>query len=149
MGHIINEVGIATDPAKIEAVTKWPIPSSRKELRSFLGLAGYYHKFVRNFGLLAQPLTALLKKNSLFVWTAEHTESFELLKKALSFALVLALPNFAKPFHIETDACGRGIGAVLMQGGHPLAFISKALSPRNQGLSTYEKENLAILVAVE
>jgi hypothetical protein len=91
----------------------------------------------------------LLRKNSLFVWTNEHATSFSLLKEALSSAPVLSLPDFTKPFHIETDACGKGVGAVLTQDGHPLAFISKALCPRNQGLSTYEKEYLAILVAVD
>jgi hypothetical protein len=149
LGHIISQEGIATDPSKVYAVVNWPVPSSAKELQSFLGLAGYYRKSVRNFGLIAKPLTELLRKNSLFVWTTEHDASFSLLKEALSSAPVLALPDFTKPFHIRTDACGKGVGAVLTQDGHPLAFISKALCPRNQGLSTYEKEYLAILVVVD
>jgi hypothetical protein len=149
LGHIISQEGIATDPSKVHAVVNWPVLSSAKELRSFLGLAGYYRKFVRNFGIIAKPLTDLLKKHSLFVWTTDHDASFSLLKEALSSAPILALPDFTKPFHIETDACGKGVGAVFTQEGHPLAFISKALCPRNQGLSTYEKEYLAILVAVD
>jgi hypothetical protein len=147
--HIVSQEGIATDPSKVYVVVNWPVPSSAKELQSFLGLAGYYRKFVRNFGLIAKPLTELLRKNSLFVWTTEHDTSFSLLKEALSSAPVLALPDFTKPFHIETDACDKGVGAVLTQDGHPLAFISKVLCPRIQGLSTYEKEYLAILVAVD
>ena len=83
------------------------------------------------------------------MWTPAHAEAFALLKAALCSAPVLALPDFSQPFHIETDASGYGIGAVLQQGGHPLAFISKPLSKRNQGLTVYEKEYLAILLAVD
>jgi hypothetical protein len=149
LGHIINGQGVATDPDKVAAIVHWPTPSNVKELRSFLGLAGYYRKFVRHFGVIARPLTNLLKKNSLFVWTPEHASAFATLKTSLSTAPVLGLPDFSQPFAIETDASAVGVGAVLLQCGHPLAFISKALGPRNQGLSTYEKEYLAILVAVD
>lgn len=148
LGHVISSKGVATDPAKIEAVKSWPVPINCKELRSFLGLAGYYRKFVRHFGIIAKPLTNLLKKGVLFVWTHDHMVAFETLKQSLCAAPVLALPNFAIPFAIESDASGSGIGAVLLQEGHPLAFVSKALGPKNQGLSTYEKEYLAILLAV-
>ena len=128
---------------------QWPTPSSVKELRSFLGLGGYYRRFVRHFGMISRPLTDLLKKGALFVWTEVQEHSFLALKTALTSAPVLAMPNFSKPFVIKTDASGTGVGAVLMQQGHPLAFLSKSLSPRLQGLSTYEKEYLAILMAVE
>ena len=128
---------------------QWPTPSSVKELRSFFGLAGYYRRFVRHFGMLSWPLTDLLKKGALFVWTEVQEQSFSALKKALTSAPVLAMPNFSKPFVIETDASGIGVSVVLMQQGHPLAFLSKSLSPRLQVLSTYEKEYLAILMAVE
>jgi hypothetical protein len=114
-----------------------------------LGLAGYYQKFVRNFSIIAKPLTDLLKKDQLFIWTSNHETAFSVQKQALCTAPVLVLPDFSLPFHIETDASGSEIGIVLQQNGHPLAFISKALSPRNQGLSVYEKEYLAILLAVE
>jgi transposase InsO family protein len=149
LGHIISESGVATDPAKISAVLQWPSPTSVKELRSFLGLAGYYRRFVRNFGIIAKPLTDLLRKGTLFIWTLDHQQAFEVLKTALTSAPVLALPNFQIPFVIETDASGVGIGAVLMQSGHPLAFLSKALGPRSQGLSAYEKEYMAIIMAVD
>jgi len=121
---------VATDPDKVQAVLQWPTPSSVKELRTFLGLAGYYRRFVRHFGMISRPLTDLLKKGALFVWTAVHEQSFLDLKTALT------MPNFSKPFVIETDASGTGVSAVLMQQGHPLAFLSKSLSPRLQGLST-------------
>jgi hypothetical protein len=149
LGHIISEEGVATDSAKVEAIQSWPSPVNVKELRSFLGLAGYYRKFVRHFAVITQPLTALLKKGSLFVWSLEQESSFLAVKAALCAAPVLALPNFNHTFCIETDACRNGVGAVLLQQGHPLAFISKALGPKTQGLSTYEKEYLAILIAVD
>jgi hypothetical protein len=149
LGHVINSAGVATDPAKIATVSTWPVPTSYKELRGFLGLAGYYRKFVRHFGLLTKPLTDLLKKHSVFVWTSVQQTAFEALKQALSSAPVLALPDFTRPFSIETDASSTGIGAVLQQDGHPLAFVSKALGPRNLGISTHEKEYLAILLVVD
>jgi hypothetical protein len=95
------------------------------------------------------PLTDLLKKGAIYVWTYLHHQSFVALKHAITSAPVLVLPDFSQPFTLETDASGTGVGAVLMQQGHPLAFMSKSLSPRLQGLSTYEKEYLAILMAVE
>ena len=90
-----------------------------------------------------------VKKNSLFIWTSAEEEAFQALKSALCQSPVLALPNFAKPFTIETDASDSGVGAVLMQDGHPLAFFSKALGPKSRGLSTYEKEFMAILLVVQ
>jgi hypothetical protein len=113
-----------------------------------LGLAGFYRKFVKNFGVISRPLFNLLKKYALFVWTQDHQTSFDLLKQALVSTPVLALPDFTKQFCIYTDACQTGVGAVLMQNGHPLAFLSRPLGPKNQGLSTYEKEYMAILLAV-
>lgn len=148
-GHVLSERGVSTDPSKISDVAQWPRPAYTKELRSFLGLAGYYRKFVRHFGVISKPLTDLLKKHSMFVWTDAHDQSFKALKEALCNAPVLALPDFSKPFALETDASGTGVGAVLLQNGHPLAYIRKALGPRSQGLSTYEKEYLAILLAVQ
>jgi hypothetical protein len=102
-----------TDPTKVQAILQWPVPSSVKELRSFLGLPGYYRKFVKHFGILARPLTNLLKKNSMFVWTRDQETTFSALKTTLSSAPVLALPDFALPFAIETDACASSVGVVL------------------------------------
>lgn len=149
LGHVISAAGVATDPSKIQSINSWPVPQDIKQLRSFLGLAGYYCKFVKHFAVIARPLTDLLKKHIMFVWTSLHDTAFTTLKSALVSALVLALPDFSKPFQLQTDACDRGVGAVLLQDGHPLAFISKAFGPHTQGLSTYEKEYLAILVAVD
>ena len=140
---------MATDPDKVQAVLTWHVPQSVKELRSFLGLAGYYRRFVKHFGIISKPLTDLLRKGVVYVWTDSQDQAFSALKHALTTAPVLALPDFSRPFVVETDASGTGIGAVLMQGGHPLAFLSKVLGPRLQGLSTYEKEYMAILLALE
>lgn len=131
LGHVISATGLSTDPSKVQAVMEWPLPLTVKDLHGFLGLAGYYRKFVKNFGIMAKPFTDLLRKDQLFVWTENHTVAFQLLKEALWSAPILALPKFSQPFHIDTDASGSGIGIVLHQGGHPLAFISKPLSSGN------------------
>ncbi|CAN6301690.1 unnamed protein product, partial [Urochloa humidicola] len=149
LGHVISSKGVSTDPSKLTTIQNWPVPTNLKELRGFLGIAGYYRRFVKNFGMLSKPLTDLLRKGQLFIWTPATEQAFQLLKKALTPAPVLALPDFNSTFIIETDASDKGIGAVLQQNGHPIAFVSKALGPKNQGLSTYEKESLAILMAVD
>lgn len=149
LGHVLSVEGIATDPSKGQAITSWPQLTNVKELWSFLGLAGYYRKFVKNFTVIAKPLTLLLCKDVLFVWMSEHSSAFSLLKQALCQALVLEVPNFSQTFYIETDASNLGVGAVLLQKGHSIAFISKPLGPKTKGLSTYEKEYLSILIAVD
>lgn len=149
LGHVISAQGVSTEDSKISIIRQWPVPQNVKELRSFLGMDGYYRKFVQHFGIIAKPLTNLLKKHQQFLWTSESATAFETLKTRLITAPVLALPNFAKTFVIEADACDHGIGAVLLQDGHPLAYLSKYLGPKNRGLSTYEKEYLAILMAVD
>jgi hypothetical protein len=149
LGHVISTQGVATDPAKVAVVASWPVPTNSKELRGFLGLAGYYRKFVRHFAVIAKPLTQLLKKHTLYVWTHDHDQAFTTLKLVLSTTPVLQLPKFSIPFAIETDASSQGIVVVLSQQGHPLAFVSKALGVKNRGLSTYEKEYLAILMVVD
>jgi hypothetical protein len=149
LGHVISVDGVAIDPSKIEAVQQWPSPTNVKQLRGFLGLTGYYRKFIKHYAMITKPLADLLRKDTQFLWTPTVEEAFQLLKKCLIEAPVLAAPNFAKQFVVETDASDHGIGAVLMQDNHPIAYLSKPLGPRNQGLSVYEKECLAILLAVE
>jgi hypothetical protein len=110
----------------------------------FLGLTGYYRKFVKNYEKIATPFTILLKKNS-FTWTPTDAQDFQTLKMAMCTTPILALPYFTKTFVLECDASGKGNGVVLMQEGRPLAFTSKQLSERNMVKSVYEKEMLVIL----
>lgn len=149
LGHIIGANGVATDPEKVKAVQDWHVPKTLQQLRGFLGLAGYYRKFNQHYGVITKPLTELLKKDSKFSWTYTAQHFFDTIKQKVTEAPVLALPDFSQEFVDETDASGAGIGAVLMQNGHPLAFISKALSSKSQAMSTYEKECMAVLLAVD
>lgn len=129
LGHLISVTGVSMDPSKVAAIQAWPIPTDLKSLRGFLGLAGYYRRFICNFGTLSRPLTDLLKKDA-FHWSPQATTAFQHLKDALTQAPVLRLPDFTLPFVIETDASALGMGAVLMQEGRPIAFLSKAFSLR-------------------
>jgi hypothetical protein len=148
LGHVISAEGVSTDPSKVSAVADWEIPQNVTQLRSFLGLAGYYRRFIKNFGLLCRPLHDMLKKGS-FQWTPAQDQAFKAVQQALIHAPVLALPNFTEPFTLETDASGNGIGAVIMQNGRPIAYFSAALCPRNATMSAYEKEALAIIEALK
>jgi hypothetical protein len=123
LGHIVSHEGVKVDPNKIMAMMDWQIPKTLKNLKGFLGLAGYYRKFVRHYGRIAAPLTTLTKKDS-FSWTPEATKVFEQLKEVMCKALVLTTPDFTKTFIVECDVSRNGIGTILMQEGRPLAFES-------------------------
>ncbi|XP_038695454.1 uncharacterized mitochondrial protein AtMg00860-like [Tripterygium wilfordii] len=130
LGHVVSANGVAADPGKIKAVLDWPVPRNVKELRGFLGLIGYYRKFVPGYGKICQPLYQLTKKNG-FVWTNDATVAFEKLKEVMTSSQVSALPGFNIPFIVECDGSGNGIGAVLQQKGRLVASSSKSFGPRN------------------
>lgn len=141
LGHFISVEGVSTDPVKVKAVGDWPILINLKQLRGYLGLAGYYKRFVKHFGVIVSPLHALTKTDA-FDWSTEAQEAFDNVKHAMCKAHVLGLPVFDKVFIVETDACGNGIGDVLIQDNHPLSFISRQLKGKQLHLSIYEKKTL-------
>ena len=135
------------DENKIAAMVAWPRPTNISELRGFLGLIGYYRKFVQDYVIIARPLTNLLKKTQ-FGWHEEAETPFLALKQAMTTTSILAMPNFNDAFTIETDASGEGIGAVLSQQGKPVAYMSRALGVTKKSWSTYAKEMLTIVEAI-
>jgi hypothetical protein len=148
LGHVISMKGVAVDPSKVESVKRWPVPKNVKGVRGFLGLTGYYRKFIQDYGKVARPLTEFTKKDS-FKWTKESQAAFDILKEKLTTAPILTLPDFTKEFTIECDASGQGIGAILMQEKKPIAYFSKALGVRNLTKSAYEKELMAVVLAIQ
>jgi len=147
LGHIISGEGVAADPQKLEVMRSWPTPSDVKSLRGFLGLTGYYKRFVQNYGRIARPLYNLLKKDG-FKWNEEAEEATRKLKIAMAEIPILTISDFTQPFTVETDASNKGLGVVLMQQGRPLAFLSQSLSNRAQKKSVYERELMAIVLAI-
>lgn len=148
LGHVISSSGVEVDQDKVQAVKEWPQPTNLRELRGFLGLTGYYRKFVSQYAQIAHPLTDQLKKDN-FGWTPQATEAFESLKTAMITSPVLVLPDFTQEFILEADASGYGVGAVLMQGNRPVAYFSKLLGIRSQQKAVYEKELIAICLAIQ
>ena len=126
----------------------WPCPKNIIQLQGFLGLTGYYRKFVQHYGIIAKTLMQLLKKGN-FLWTDEADQAFIALKQAMTCIPVLAMPNFSQPFEVHIDASNIGIGAVMVQQDRPMAYLSKALGPTKVLWSAYAKEMLAIIEAVQ
>ncbi|CAM8882542.1 unnamed protein product [Rhodiola kirilowii] len=148
LGHIISQLGVAVDPDKVKVVVDWKSPQDVKQLRGFLGLTGYYRKFVEHYALIAEPLTKLLRKDC-FAWSSNSQEAFDKLKQALSSTPTLGLPYFSARFEVQTDASSTGIGAVSSQKGRPIAFFSKQLTRTLQSSSTYHRELYAAITAIQ
>ena len=154
LGHIVGNGQVRPEKGKFAAVEAFPVPKTKKDVRAFLGLTGYYRKFIPKYATLAAPLTELTKKQqpNCLVWNAECAEAFEALKRHLCTSPVLKCPDFECPFVLLTDASNWGVGAVLSQvddadNEHPVAYFSKKLLPRERRYSTIEKECLAIKLA--
>ena len=129
LGHIISKEGIRVDPAKVTDVVDWKRPTTVTEIRSFLGLAGYYRGFVQDFSRIAGPMTRLTQKKVQFEWTDKVEASFQELKKRLTTAPVLVLPEGKEGFAVYTDASKEGLGCVLMQNGKVIAYAARKLKP--------------------
>lgn len=152
LGHVLSDEGIKPDPKKLLAVKEFPTPQNVKNIRQFLGLSGYYRRFIDKFAVIAQPLTKLLKKDIEFNWQEPQQKAFDLLKQKLCEEPLLKFPNFNEPFILTTDASGFAIGGILSQGDlgkdQPIAYVSKKLSTTEQKYSTYEKEAFAIVYCI-
>jgi ribonuclease HI len=149
LGHVLSAEGVAVDPSKVVAVQKWQSPKSVFQVRSFLGLAGYYRRFIEGFSKIAKPMTELLKKDKKFVWSEDCEKSFQELKKRLTTAPVLTLPDTSKPFEIFCDASRTGLGCVLMQDRKVVAYTSRQLRPHELNYPTHDLELAAVVHALK
>jgi hypothetical protein len=149
LGHIISKGGIAVDLAKITAIMDWKTPSIVLEIQSFLGLAGYYRRFIEGFSKIAKPMTSLLEKGKEFKWTEECQESFDQLRSKLMAAPVLIMPNLQKNFDIYCDASRQGLGYVLMQEGHVITYASRQLRKHELNYPTHDLELAAVVHALK
>jgi hypothetical protein len=146
---VISSGGIAVDPAKVDAVQEWGTPESVTEIRSFLGLAGYYRRFIEGFSKLALPLTQLTRKSQAFVWDEECENSFQEMKRRLTSAPVLILPNPKESFVVYCDASKMGLGGVLMQNGQVVAYASRQLKIHERNYPTHDLELAAVVFVLK
>ncbi|GJV50497.1 putative reverse transcriptase domain-containing protein [Tanacetum coccineum] len=149
LGHIIDSQGIHVDPAKIEAFKTWASPTTPTEVRQFLGLAGYYQRFIKDFSKIAKSLTELTQKNKKYIWGEDQESAFQLLKQKLCKAPILALPEGNDDFVIYCDASHQGLGAVLMQREKVIAYASRKLKPHEENYTTHDLELGAVVFALK
>jgi ribonuclease HI len=145
LGHVLTAEGVEVDPEKVKAVSEWKQPTSASEIRSFLGLAGYYRRFIEGFSKIARPMTELLRKDTKFVWSEACEGSFQELKRRLTSAPVLVLPDNQKSFVVYCDASRQGLGCVLMQEGRVVAYASRQLRTHEQNYPTHDLELAAVV----
>ncbi|KAL7299237.1 hypothetical protein TKK_0007831 [Trichogramma kaykai] len=152
LGHVLSEEGVRCDPRKLDAVKKFPTPRNVKHVRQFLGLAGYYRRFIKNFANIAKPLTVLQKKNKDFIWTNCHQEALDTLKELLCRGPILQVADPNLDYIVTSDASNTAIGAYLAQMKNkiemPIGYVSRALSDVEQKYDTYSREALVILFTV-
>ncbi|KAJ9539016.1 hypothetical protein OSB04_031749 [Centaurea solstitialis] len=149
LGHVVNKEGIHVNPAKVEAVKKWEAPKTPTEIRQFLGLAGYYRRFIANFSKIAQSLTTLTQKDKKFVWGEKQEEAFQTLKQKLCNAPILALPEGTDNFVVYCDASHQGLGCVLMQIEKVIAYASRQLKVHEKNYTTHDLELGAVVFALK
>ncbi|MFS7950328.1 putative nucleotidyltransferase, Ribonuclease H [Helianthus anomalus] len=149
LGHLVNHEGIHVDPTKIEAITKWKTPESPTEVRSFLRLAGYYGRFIRDFSRIAIALTKLTCKSVKFEWRPKQEEAFRIFKQRLTNAPILALPEGTEDFIVYCDASKLGYGCVLMQHQKVIAYASRQLKNHEKNYSTHDLELGAIIFTLK
>jgi hypothetical protein len=149
LGHTISQAGIAVDPDKVQEVMNWKPPTTVRQIRSFLGLAGYYRRFIPDFSRIAKPMTELLKKGAKFVWGQKCEDAFHTLRQHLTTTPVLAQPDNSKPFDVYCDASGTGLGCVLMQYNRVIAYASRALRPHEQNYPTHDLELADVVHALK
>ena len=149
LGHIVSAEGIYVDPRKVEAIVKWEQPQTVTEIRSFLGLAGYYRRFVEGFSRIAAPLSRLTQKGVKFAWDDRCEASFQELKQRLTSAPILALPTSSREYTVYSDASRQGLGCVLMQDGRVIAYASRQLKKHEVNHPTHDLELAAIVFALK
>ncbi|XP_074318627.1 putative mitochondrial protein AtMg00860 [Silene latifolia] len=149
LGHIISKEGVIVDPTKIEAVSRWVAPKNVAEIRSILGLAGYYRRFLKDFFKIARPLTTFMRKESHFKWDGSCETAFLTLKERLTTAPVLALPEGSEKFEVYTEASKNGLGCVLMQNGRVIAYDSQQLKTHEENYPTHDLELGAVVFALK
>jgi len=149
LGHVISAQCIVVDPAKVDAVVKWESPKSATNIRSFVGLTGYYRRFIEGFSKIVAPLTQLTRKDQPFAWTGKCEESFQELKRRLTSALILVIPDVGKPFEVYCDASHLGLGCVLMQKKKVVAYASRQLKVHEGNYPTHDLELAAIVFALK
>ncbi|KAK1694992.1 hypothetical protein QYE76_011689 [Lolium multiflorum] len=149
LGHVISKDGIAVNPSKVASVLDWEAPKNVKEIRGFLGMAGYYRRFIEGFSKIAGPMTKLLRKNTPFVWSDECEKSFQTLKEKLTTAPVLAVPEDGKDYTVYCDASKHGLGCVLMQDRKVISYGSRQLRPHEVNYPTHDLELAAVVFALK
>jgi hypothetical protein len=149
LGHVISAGGVSVNPGKVKDVLNWMPPTTTSEIQSFLGLVGYYRRFIKDFSKIAKPMTKLLEKNTAFEWTAECQASFEELRKCLTSTPVLVLPDLTKKFNIYYDASRRGLGCVLMQEGQVVCYASWQLRKHEENYPTHDHELATVVHALK
>jgi hypothetical protein len=149
LGHILSAEGVAVDPSKVKDILEWKPPTTVHQVRSFLGMAGYYRRFIPDFLKVSKPITELLKNNVKFNWSLECNEAFEKLKKLLTTAPVLAQPDIEKSFNVYCDALGTSIGCVLMQEGRVIAYASRQLRRHEEHYPTHDLELATVVHALK